>query len=301
MHIGYFAYQLPLWACIALALLPPMLLVLFFRLLPHRFATDDTAKAKHQIVVSLLSTAFVFSVTLSTNTVWSEDQKIYDSANHIVQTNLAILDQVGYAAPDQLSVGQEHFRNLLEALPDDINEESIAASPESKQQMRVTQQWIASLKLSGQDKEAVDALAQTLQQEWYAWLVAINASGLPDIVWLTLAVVVALLLAAVSLMPMGNHQRYETLLVFSFGLGVGILQVPLWVLNSQGFTDALAGSVFNEFTQTAPSFGRLLGGIVFALLLATLFYLVLHTLDRRHSRRYSDTGTPTDQEADASG
>lgn len=277
-----------------------MLLVLFFRLLPHRSATDDSAKAKHQLVVRFLSTAFVFSVTLSTNTVWSEDQKIYDSANHIVQTNLAILDQVEYAAPDQLAEGQEHFRKLLEALPDDINEVSIAASPESKKQMRDTQQWIASLNLAGQDKDVVNALAQTLQQEWYEWLVTINASGLPDIIWLTLAVVVVLLLAAVSFMPTGSHQRYETSLVFSFGLGVGILQIPLWVLNSQGFANALAGSVFNEFTQTAPSFVRLLGGIVFALFLAVIFYVVLHTLDRRRSRKYNQTGTRADQEADAS-
>jgi hypothetical protein len=285
MLIGYFAYQLPLWACIALALLPPMVIILLFRLVPHRYTADESARQKHQIVLGILSTAFVFTVSLSTNTVWSEDQQIYTSANKIVQTNLASLDQVGYAAPDELSEGQMHFRQLLEALPDDINEVSIAASSASKQQMYETQQWIASLNLPDKERTVVDGLAATLQQEWYEWLVAINASGLPDVIWMVIGVLGLLLVATVTLLPWGAQQRYETAAVFGFGLAVGILQVPLWVLNSQGFANVLAGSVFNEFTASPPAVGRLMFGVAVFALLAGAFFMVLKLVDRRLKTR----------------
>lgn len=285
VSIGFLAYELPLWACIAIALLPPMIIVLVFRLLPLRPMFDDSARAKYQVVQAMLTTAFVFSVTLSINTVWSEDQQIYNSANKIVQTNLAILDQVEYAAPDDLAEGQAHFTALLSALPHDIDEISIAASSESKEQMHATQQWISSLTLPSADQERIDRLAHTLQEEWYQWLVAINASGLPDIIWMSIAVLAVLLLAAVSIPPLGKHPALETVLLFAFGLAVGILQVPLWVLNSQGFADLLAGSVFNEFSGSSPSVARLVTGITLTISFAVVFFVLLRWVDRRRAHR----------------
>lgn len=282
MHLESLAYSLPLWACIAVALVPPMTVVLIVRFLARSRTGDGEPGNAKQKLIGMLTTAFVFSVTFSTNTVWSQDSQVYTSANQVVQTGLAILDEVEYVAPSQVGEGEQLFTAVIQSLPSDINELTLKASPESKQAMRDFRDWSLNLDVTDSEQDIVTSLMSTMNGDWRAWLVSLNGPGVPDVIFLMIVFLGLLLVGTVAYSPLGANAKSEFASVFMFGLVVGMIQIPLWVLNSEGFVNVMASNVFDEFGAQPVSFFRLGFGLVVLVVISAAFYGLLKIVMRRH-------------------
>ncbi|MFM1918344.1 MAG: hypothetical protein RJB01_1859 [Actinomycetota bacterium] len=283
MFFGFFAYQLPLWACIVVALLPPLVVAVIFRLLakPKNAADVDSASNdRYGRVIALLSTAFVFTVTFSTTNVWTQDSDIYSRANQLTQTTLAITQEIAHADPSQADESNSQLVQMMNALPFDVTVVSIQASDESIEQMREFQAWASSVNLGENERRFVDSLLGELNKDYRAWLTALNAPGVPDVMWILIATLGFMLIAAVAMLPRGPNSRSETTLLFAFAFIVGVMQIPLWVLNSMGFTSVLTESVFGQFTNAAPPIDRLAFGLALTAGLGITFWALLRLIAR---------------------
>lgn len=283
MFFGYFAYQMPLWACIVVALFPPMIVAVVVRVFARPGSTDEADSAKVDRlgrVIAILSTAFVFTVTFSTTNVWSQDSSIYDAANQMTQTSLAITQEIAYAVPEEATAADQQLEALMTAFPYDVNEVSIKASEQSVAQMREFHQWASSVSLPPDERTYVDARLTDLDREWRHWLTTLNAPGIPDVMWLLITLLGLMLVGAVALLPHGADPRHETTLLFTFAFIVGVMQVPLWVLDSMGFADVLVDAVFGEFANTTPAVDRFAFGLILIAVIGAGFFLILRLVGR---------------------
>lgn len=275
-----------------------MVVVLVVRLIvPGSSGDGEPSKAK-QSLIGMLTTAFVFSVTFSTNTVWSQDSQIYKSANEVVQSGLAVLDEVSYTSPSEVTEGDRLFTAVIQSLPNDINELTLKASPESKQAMRDFRIWAMNLDLEGTEQDIVNSLVSTMNGDWREWLVILNGPGVPDVVFLMIIFLGLLLVGTVAFAPLGKNPKSEFLSVFMFGLAVGLIQIPLWVLNSEGFVNVMASSVFDEFSTKPVSFFRLGFGLAVLVVTSAVFYGLLTIVMRRH-RLHSESQLESDSESES--
>jgi len=286
VFLGYFAYEMPLWLCIVVALLPPMVVAVGMRLLvnPKSHGNEDKASDdRHGRVIAILSTAFVFILTFSTTNVWNQDEKVYESANQLTQSTLSIAQTVSYALPDEAEAAEAQLQAMMTAFPYDVTEVSIKASPETIRQMRDFHSWVESLPLPKSERDTVDGLLVELDQQWRTWLTSLNAAGIPDVMWLLISILGLMLVAAVAMLPRGSDGRHETTLLFWFALIIGVMQIPLWVLNSMGFAETLVESVFGQFVNVSPPVDRFALGLLLTIGLAAVFFLVLKLL--AHARK----------------
>jgi len=298
VFFGYFAYEMPLWLCIVVALVPPMVAAVAMRLLVNPKSENDADKAledRHGRVIAILSTAFVFTVTFSTTNVWNQDEKVYESANQLTQTTLSITQTVSYALPNEADTAEAQLEAMMTAFPFDVTELSIRASPQTIHQMREFHSWVNSLPLPKSDRDIVDGLLGELDQQWRTWLTALNGAGIPDVMWLLIAILGLMLVAAVAMLPRGSDGKHETTLLFWFALIIGVMQIPLWVLNSMGFAEVLVESVFGEFVNVRPPVDRFAMGLIVTAALAAVFFLVLKLLPHvRKEAKTEDAQTPAD-------
>lgn len=163
-------------------------------------------------------------------------------------------------------------------MPNDVAEESIAPSPTAKEAIVEFRQWASSLQLDDGARAEVDFLSRELAEAYGERLVAINAAGIPDVMWLLIFGLGLVLIGFVSYSPPGSTPRFESMMVFLFALVVGTMQIPLWVMNSEGFAYALSQSVLGTFADSNPGLERLVFGILVLFVLGTGFYFALRRI-----------------------
>ena len=287
MSLEAYAYTLPLWACIVVALAPPLATAIIVRWMRRgpRPPWDEATKRRQTLLVQATIFIYGFLLPSAIGTVWSEDQEIYAAANTVAQDALAVVEIAKFADPDSAEGADEAMNNLLTALPRDIDTLTLRASSESQAAISAFLRWSDSLDLGTRDREIVDALASDTYQAWRAWLVALNAPGLPDVTWVLIFALGCLLVGVISAEPVPAHSRGPTLVILAYAAIIGCTQLPLWILNSESFVRNAAGTVFEEF---APSEGdplvRLVTSIVIIGGLAGVTYVVLRFVTAKGHR-----------------
>jgi len=287
-------YSLPIWLCVVFALVPPILVIIAVTAFRRRHVDDSGDGPSLAALQALLSTAFVFSLTFSVNQLWSEDKTIYDKGAEVVAAVLEVdralegVKGVTDADADQL------FTEFLRLTMADISNPSLRGDPTVTEAVSDIKQklatWDAELSEEQWPQAARAATKQSmadLDQARHDWLAAVNAPGIPDVIWLNITLLGLAFVGVMAWQPPSRNPRTSFMIIMLSGLVVGLFQIPLYVLNSEHFAETMARDVFDEFTGTRTSALGFWMGVVSFVVIGALFWVVL---DRMMSRRADRPG-----------
>lgn len=285
-------YLIPTWAAVAIALLPPMVVVIGVRLFRRSPLADSATLATRATLYALLSTAFAFSVTFSVNTLWSQNTQIYDAATKMAQAGVSLVEAVDEV--DDKAAGElvPEFSKFLEEVKADSKDISIGGAALPTKTLQDIQAKISQLSADQDQAKRIEAAYEEIVTARQAWLRALNSPGIPDVIWLNIALLGLIFAGVIASAPPGKNQRYETGVVAMSGLVIGFFQIPLYVLNSQTFILTLVSDIFDEFTDQYPSNRGLVTGFVSFIVIGGLFIGTMF-LTRRHQTHEESPSEPT--------
>jgi len=281
-------YSLPIWLCVVLAVVPPLAVIVAVTALRRRHVDESGDRASLTALQALLSTAFVFSLTFSVQQLWSDDKAVYDKGSQVVAAVLKVDRAVegvqGIAATD----ADELFTEFLTLTSADISNPSLRGDPEVERALAdvstALAKWDAELtegQWSAADREMAKQGMAALDEARGAWLAAVNALGIPDVIWINIMLLGLAFVGVMAWQPPSGRPRTSFVVVALSGLVVGLFQIPLFVLNSAQFAETVARDVFDEFTGTQPSAVGFWTGVAAFIVIGALFWLIL---DRMMSR-----------------
>jgi hypothetical protein len=265
-----FFYGFPIWACLAIAFIPAAITALVMRPFAKTLVEDQGTTVLRDRVFGLASTAFVFVVALSTNTLWQQDVDVASAAREMVVSGQEVV----------LQVEQEKLPNrdeIVEALNDFLRAVNatetqlgpLLGTPEVNSALEETRELIyADPDLI--DKEGLmDAAFQQLVQDRGDYLSALNQPGIPDILWVAVIILGLLLIATFALYPIARSRRFSTTATAVAVFAVGLIQLPMWVLNSSTQVEKmvqpyLADGVGEAIPTDPPIVGQMVAAIVVA-------------------------------------
>lgn len=293
-------YLLPTWASIAIALLPPMVVIIGIRLFRRSPLADSATLATRATLYALLSTAFAFSVTFSVNTLWSQNTQVYDAATDMAQAGVSLAEAVDEVDDKAASELIAEFSTFLEQVKADSKDISIGGAELPTKTLQGIHAKVSQLSADPDQAKRIEAAFEEIVTARQAWLRALNSPGIPDVIWLNIALLGLIFAGVIAAAPPGKSQRYETSVVAMSGLVIGFFQIPLYVLNSQAFVLTLVSDIFDEFTDQYPSNRGLVTGFVSFIAIAGIFIGTMFLI-RRHQTHEESQSEPTgalDAEAD---
>jgi len=284
MWLSYLAYSLPPWALVLLAFAPATLAALALRPYARRADQPESAGTLQTTVFAMTSTAFVFFATFSANTMWNQVQDVSSTWRAFVQSGTTLERTVAVQAP----AGNAAVAALLDnaaAMEGVVASELPLNGPEVVWTSYATarQATLDSLTpntgsasdawANFEAKRSVEATFANFETSALAYLRSLDP-GLPDIVYFAVILLAMMVVGMIVVYPPHKPTRFSSTMVFLAVMLVGILQLPLWILNSQGFilvatdTEGFGQEVSRSVT------GQLGALVTFVVVLVGLFVLL---------------------------
>lgn len=288
-----FFYGFPIWACLAIAFIPAAITALVVRPFAKTLVEDQGTTVLRDRVFGLASAAFVFVVALSTNTLWQQDVDIASAAREMVVSAQEVV----------LQVDQEELSNrdeIVEALSDFLREVNasetqmgpLLGTPEVNQALKDARSLIFASTDSIDNQDSMDSAFKELIQDRGDYLSALNQPGIPDILWVAVIILGLLLIATFALYPIARSRRFSTTATAVAVFAVGLIQLPMWVLNSSTQVEKmvqpyLADGVGEAIPTDPPIVGQMVAAVAVATLgvaiAGALFYFGQRKLSHHHS------------------
>jgi len=269
-----------------------MVVIIGVRLFRRSPLADSATLAMRATLYALLSTAFAFSVTFSVNTLWSQNTQIYDAATNMAQAGVSLAETVDEVDDKVANELVAEFKTFLEQVKADSKDISIGGAELPTKTLQGIHAKVSQLSADPDQAKRIEAAYEEIVTARQAWLRALNSPGIPDVIWLNIALLGLVFAAVVASAPPGKSQRYETGVVAMSGLVIGFFQIPLYVLNSQAFVLTLVSDIFDEFTDQYPSNRGLVTGFVSFIVIGGIFIGTMFLI-RRHQTHEESQSEPT--------
>ena len=297
MWLENFFYEFEIWACVAIAFIPAAIVALVVRPFARTLVEDPGTTVLRDRVFGLASAAFVFVVALSTNTLWNQDVEVASAAREMVISGQEVVNAV---EREELSNEDQ----IVDALDDFLR--AVAANEIRLGQLLATQpvndalnkaQELIFINGDAIDKEStLDDAFQRLIQDRGDYLSQLNQPGIPDILWVAVIVLGLLLIATFALYPIARSRRFTRMATAVAVFAVGLIQLPMWVLNSSTQVEKMVLPYIVDGVGVAiptdpPIVGQLVASIAIAavgtVLAGLLFYFGQRKL-AHHSKAHSE-------------
>ena len=252
MFIENALYFFPIWISVACALLPPMVVIIGIRLFRRREITNRATLTTRGTLQALLSTAFVFSVTFSVNQLWSQNSKIYEAATEVAQSGVDLVDAVDQVDPLAADALTTQFTLFLEAADRDSLDIALSGATAATDILKDIRAELSELPADSDQAKAIDTAYESVHSARRAWIAALNAPGIPDVIWINIIVLGLVFAGVIAASPPGNYPRYETEIVALAGIVIGFFQIPLYVLNSREYVQTLTRDIFRNSPTITP-------------------------------------------------
>lgn len=229
-----FVYSLSVWACILLAFVPAALVAAIFRPLSVELGRDSATSSLRSALIALVSTAFVFAASLSTNTLWGNVSDVSTSVRDMAVQERELIRLVenyeGSAAADDLLQLVEKYNDAV--IESELYPGSLKGNSEINDIVEEIHDYVDDLAATSDvAKRMEDRLTDFLDSR-DTYLTALNDPGVPDNVWFAVIILGLLLVAVLALLPIGESRRFSSLAVVGVVFAVGLIQLPMWILSS---------------------------------------------------------------------
>jgi hypothetical protein len=181
----------------------------------------------------MVSTAFVFFVALSTNSLWDRMNDISRSIDFMAVKERQLLTQVALDAPEKFEPLRASFGAYNERIIDhELYNGPLVGTNEIAGSIRQIEEIVLSVPQTGTETirytESLDAFLTSRD----AYLGALSDLGVPDIQWFSVTILGMSLVALLTLLP--RVRPWGSLGNVSVGvvLAVGTIQLGMWVMNT---------------------------------------------------------------------
>lgn len=140
---------------------------------------------------------------------------------------------------------------------------------------------------SAEDVELLTTSYSNLVQSGQDYLEALNAPGIPDVYFIAIVLVGLVVAGLIAVHSPRVPTKFSTLMLLTAVFIVGLLQLPLWVLNSRFFERRLLDTLRFDQSTNATATGQTIVIILVALLLIAVV-AVLTWRARRQREAISD-------------
>lgn len=289
-------YVLPWWVFILIAFVPPMVVALGMRGWADHADPGKSATTIRTTLLSLASTALVFSVSFSTNTLWSQDTAIAAAARQSNIATSALLDELDDGSDDAsvAEVADLLDRYEAEVQLADLRLTPVSGVPSVNALVDEIEAAVDRAADGSTEPDRIRAAEADFEKARATLLDELNAPGIPDVIAVMIVLMGMFVAGLYSTFPRGAQSRFSDFAVAGVVFIVGLIQLPLWVLNSSWMTLAMVTPYFGD---AANSPGESLTGQVMAVLtmLGVLAALYLFFVRPNLLRRRQVTDEPEPQ------
>ena len=237
-----------------MAFFPVLLIAAVCRPLSFVLESDAGTNNLRKALTGLLVTAFAFLTSLSTNSLWSNANDVsasvrdmtvqerelmrlvenYESGNAeeleqlFVEYNQSVIQTE--MQPGSL-IGNQGINDLVQEIRDLVDDTATNSDVTNR--------------LQGRMKEFVESRDN--------YLTALNDPGVPDVLWIAVAVLGIGLVGFLALIPVGHSRRFSSLVMLLIALAIGVIQMPMWVLSSYSYVELNAVPTLEAPFQAQPA------------------------------------------------
>ena len=268
-----------------MAFFPVLLIAAVCRPLSFVLESDAGTNNLRKALTGLLVTAFAFLTSLSTNSLWSNANDVSGSVRDMtVQERelMRLVENYESGSAEELEqlfveynqsvietemqpgslIGNQVINDLVQEIRDLVDDAATNSDVTNR--------------LQGRMKEFVESRDN--------YLTALNDPGVPDVLWIAVAVLGIGLVGFLALMPVGNSRRFSSLVMLLIALAIGVIQMPMWVLSSYSYVELNSVPTLEATFQAQPAetnFGAQWALVVGTLLLLTISAIGVQVWNRR--------------------
>lgn len=297
MRIANTVFFFPWWGLLLLALLPPALAAAAaFPLRKFIPDSDAVVDARTKLVLLGIS-AFIFTVAFSVNTVWNQDIELGNSALSF-DNSVSFLKEAAQDHADDLPAD---INEKIEALRQpDVIDEAVSVRPRQDEAFDRAFDELTGAWADAPAAVAIDLKlhAEDAERAFVKFSAAANSPGVPGII-LVVIVLLGMVLAGVmaaaprSAQPSREEASSVDWLMIAGVLVIGLVQWPLWVLNSKDFVLSMVLPYFSGEVMSLNGFHVAVAAVVLVVpFLGTAFVLRARSRHRRHRRSQPDADQP---------
>ena len=271
-------FALPLLACILVAFVPAALIALIMRPLSYVLDTSKQTEKLRTSLSGLVATAFVFLVSLSTNTLWRESVALSGAIGDMAvqERDLYLLmQQKAPAEADRLLDLLNKHNDLV--LQEELREGATVGNPALDDVVSDLTDLVDNL---DSDLNQLDRIKSALDDFLFSrdeYLSNLNVPGIPDIMWFAVIALGLFFVALLALQHGSKSRRFTSLVMVGVIFAVGLIQLPMWTLSTFYMDQQMAGDSLDDAatgSQPATITGAL---IAVALAVGVLVLLVVGT------------------------
>lgn len=295
MRISNTVYFFPWWGLLLLATLPAALAaVAAFPLRRFIPGSDEVVDARNRLLV-LGTSAYIFTLAFSVNTLWNQDTKLVTSALSFDDSVSSLKE----AARDHADVLPADIDEKIEALRQpDVIVEAVSELPNRDLAFYrafddLTGAWADVPAAVGNDLELH---AEDTQRDFFEFAASSNTPGVPGIMLVVIMLLGMVLAGAMAAAPLsaGLSRTEATAVDWLMIAGVvivGLVQWPLWILDSRDFVLSIILQYFSSEMKFVTGFHWAVGAVILVVPLLGAAVL-LRTRHRRHRQSQPDADQP---------
>lgn len=261
------------WQCGLLAFIPAVLVALLALPIGFRLSPESDDANERGRLISLVAAAFAFIVAFSTNTLWSQDLAIAQSARTVGQSSDEMI-QAAQDVNDQLASG---VRTQLEVFDEYSARQDVVVGigDESSGIGGVLNELSSTLTQGPQSTPATAAAYETFHAAYKQYLLDLNSPSIPNLILLVIVVLGAIMAGAIASSPKKRTNLASRGLLALSVFVIGLYQFPLWVLSSRKIVVSAVHPYLTTVDGSEAPSGGGFGLTALMLLLALVALLAL--------------------------
>jgi hypothetical protein len=273
-------FALPTWVCIVVSFAPALLIALIMHPLSYVLDASKNTEKLRSSLAGLVGTAFVFLVSLSTNTLWTDSSKLSGAIGDLAVQERDLYLSVEQHAPDQAEDLLELIGTHNELVLDrELYDGALAGNAEMDLALAEMTGLVDSLPADLKGLERITSDFEDFLTSRDEYLSALNSPGLPDVVWFAVVLLGMFFVALLALQRRGKSRRFADLVMVGVVFAIGLIQLPMWTLSSYDMVVRMVGPPMTDAAQPDGGLGLVLTGQVVAVVgfAAVLLLLVAVT------------------------
>lgn len=269
-------YALPTWVCIVVAFAPAILIALIMHPLSYELDASKNTEKLRSSLAGLVGTAFVFLVSLSTNTLWTDSSQLTGAIGDMAVQEVDLYQSVKQVAPDQaeklLALIGTHNQLVLDR---ELSDGALAGNAEIDRTLTEMTRLVDGLPANLQGLDRIKSDFQDFLVSRDEYLSALNFPGLPDVVWFAVVLLGMFFVALLALQRRGRSRRFADVVMVGVVFAIGLIQLPMWTLSSYDMIERMNRPSLTDAALPEGGLGPILTGQVVAVIAIAVVLLLL--------------------------
>jgi putative NADPH-quinone reductase/uncharacterized membrane protein len=281
-------YAMPLWALMVVAFVPAAITAVMMHPLSYLLDASENTEKLRSSLSALVGTAFVFLVSLSTNTLWRDTSTLTGAVTDLAVQERDLYLVLRQTAPEDaeklLELVDTHNRLILDR---ELFDGALAGNEEIDQVLVEINNLVDSLPADLPELDQVKSDFEEFLISRDDYLSSLNFPGLPDVVWFAVITLGMFFVALLALQRRGKSRRFAGMAIAGVVFAVGLIQLPMWTLSSFWMIRHMTEDSLIDAVQPAGGPGAVYTGQVIAAIAMLAFLLIVVVLAWRWERQDS--------------